>query len=155
MITYEEKELLKDDVLKYLLTTNGVYSSQIAEKLKQKIELIDYLIYQLKLDGYVYTHPVQEHIIYIHDRGRFFLNIDGGHSSRYEQRKNTNKSIRLSKMVSTASTIAIVAIMIIDIGFQVYTLFKQDKIDKLENEILVLKRENLVLTNSKSNSTKK
>ena len=58
MITYEEKELLKDDVLKYLQTTNGVYSPQIAEKLKQKIELIDYLIYQLKLDGYVYTHSL-------------------------------------------------------------------------------------------------
>lgn len=155
MITYEEKELLKDDVLKYLQTTNGVYSPQIAEKLKQKIELIDYLIYQLKLDGYVYTHSLNEHIIYIHDRGRFFLNIDGGHEFLIKEKRREERNNTLKTTAIIINAVAIIGIAIIGLYLQYCSNKKEDKIDKLENEISVLKQENLVLTNSKSSPINK
>lgn len=91
-MTYKEKEYLKDKILTYLKFRRT--STEISHYLNQSPVVVNYLLEQLKDEWLVneleLIHPPPnpnfnrcEYRTVITNKGQFFLDIEGGHKSRY------------------------------------------------------------------------
>lgn len=142
-----EEHMLKDKILQHLVENEKAANkiSDIAHAFNLDYYFVCYCVDDIIHKGLVIFHNVtnkhglmEDKMLTINHRGRFFLNQSGGFSKAH----NSEMWIKV-KTKLTASAAAISTMLIIIIGYWgVKVADKSNKVENLESEIQILKHEN-------------
>lgn len=137
-----KKNKIKNLILTEVYNNRSLITFTFAENLKHDIELVSFLVEEMRDEGFVellectsrHSSIPKEYIVTITNKGKFFLKIDNGYFSIINKERRT---LIWYYLKTTALVINALAILIIGI----YSLILSEKNSELEKEKIKLEKE--------------